>query len=87
MLYMYSFEQGGDDISALWYFKQIDPFLQLIDDSRLRVVNSILGEGALYGSSEDNTAVLEFLAAVIVTEDQSTESLVSLIINKLGRLS
>lgn len=50
-------------------------------------MNSILGEGALYGSSEDNTTILEFLAVVSVTEDQSTESLVSLIINKLGRLS
>lgn len=74
-------------VKAAFTDKTIDPFLQLIDDSRLRVVNSILGEGALYGSSEDNTAALEFLAAVTVTEDQSTESLVSLIINKLGRLS
>lgn len=68
--------------------KTIDPFLQLIDDNRLRALNSTLGaEGALYGSSEDNNAALEFLSALTITEDQSTESLVSLIISNLGRLS
>jgi hypothetical protein len=68
--------------------KTIDPFLQLIDDNRLRAVNSTLGDKiALYGSSEDNTAALEFLSAVTITEDLSTESLVSLIISNLGSLS
>eukprot|EP01018_Ginkgo_biloba_P032611 Gb_14070 [translate_table: standard] len=68
--------------------KTMDPFLQLIDDNRLRAVNVTRGEETiLYGSREDDCAALESLSSVTMATENSTESLVSLIISSLGKLS
>lgn len=66
----------------------VDPFLCLVEDSRLRAVNSASGHlPKLYGSKEDDNAALKSLSAVSLTENQAKESIGSLIVNSLGDLS
>ncbi|KAH9301851.1 hypothetical protein KI387_013434, partial [Taxus chinensis] len=67
--------------------KTADPFLQLIDDYRLRANASHGEEESAYGSHEDNALALKSLSAVNLNADQSRELLVSLIVSNLGKLS
>ena len=43
--------------------------------------------GLCYGSKEDDSAALKSLSAISLTESQSKESIVSVILNSLGDLS
>lgn len=62
-----------------------DPFLCLVDDSKLRAASGILS--MQYGSKEDENAALKSLSAVSLTESQSKDSITALILNSLGDLS
>ncbi|XP_020268718.1 uncharacterized protein LOC109844168 [Asparagus officinalis] len=66
----------------------VDPFLRLVEDSRLQaVIPASAHMSKLYGSKEDDTAALKSLSAISLTENQSKESIASLILNSLGNLS
>ncbi|XP_057870804.2 protein SEMI-ROLLED LEAF 2 isoform X1 [Cryptomeria japonica] len=67
--------------------KTMDPFLQLIDDYRLRSNSTPHEIKTAYGSDEDNAAALKSLSVVTLNSDQSREFLVSLVISNLGKLS
>eukprot|EP00252_Welwitschia_mirabilis_P005917 TRINITY_DN16504_c0_g1_i2.p1 TRINITY_DN16504_c0_g1~~TRINITY_DN16504_c0_g1_i2.p1 ORF type:complete len:988 (-),score=224.29 TRINITY_DN16504_c0_g1_i2:531-3071(-) len=64
-----------------------DPYLELIDDNRLKAVKSKFGPVTPYGSPEDDAAAKNSLSAIKIAEEQSTESLVSLIIRNVGKFS
>lgn len=66
----------------------VDPFLCLVDESKLRAVKPACGNlPAHYGSKEDDTAALKCLSEISLSKSQSRESIVSLILNSLGDLS
>lgn len=66
---------------------QVDPFLRLIDDCRLQAIKSASDNRCkVYGSKEDDTAALKSISAIVMGDDQSKESLVSMIIKSLGDL-
>nr|XP_029118121.1 uncharacterized protein LOC114912641 [Elaeis guineensis] len=65
--------------------KTVDPFLQLVEDSKLQAVNTTSDHLVkVYGSKEDDNSALISLSAVELTENQSKESMVSVILNSLG---
>lgn len=60
---------------------QIDPFLQIFDDSKLQaVMDSIRRPSVPYGSKEDDADALKSLAAIKLTDSQSKESIASMIV-------
>ncbi|EHA8590069.1 Protein EFR3 B [Cocos nucifera] len=64
---------------------KVDPFLQLVQDSKLQAVNTASDHLVkVYGSKEDDNSALISLSAVELTENQSKESMVSVILNSLG---
>ncbi|KAK0573140.1 hypothetical protein LWI29_003522 [Acer saccharum] len=68
--------------------KTVDPFLRLVGDCKLHVVNN--GGGHLrnvYGSKEDNEDAMKSLSAVEITENQSKESLAAIIVKFIARSS
>ncbi|KAL5986775.1 hypothetical protein ACLOJK_015108 [Asimina triloba] len=68
--------------------KMVDPFLRLVEDSKLRAVNAASSNHAnAYGSKEDDNAALMSLSAITITEEQSIESLASLVMHRLEELS
>ncbi|KAK1313502.1 hypothetical protein QJS10_CPA06g01533 [Acorus calamus] len=67
--------------------KTVDPFLQLVEDSRLQAVNPSNHHLKVYGSKEDDDAALRCLSAITITENQTKESMVSVIVKSLGSLS
>ncbi|XP_073010606.1 protein SEMI-ROLLED LEAF 2-like [Typha latifolia] len=68
--------------------KTVDPFLQLDEDWRLQAVGTADDcTTRVYGSKEDDDASLESLSAITMNEDQSKQSMVSLIMNSLGNIS
>ncbi|KZV15899.1 hypothetical protein F511_14538 [Dorcoceras hygrometricum] len=65
--------------------KVVDPFLCLIEDSKLKITEPGLGHHKFaYGSKEDDSSALTCLSEIKLTEDQTRESLVSIIIQNLG---
>uniref|UniRef100_A0A1D1ZEH0 Protein EFR3 B n=1 Tax=Anthurium amnicola TaxID=1678845 RepID=A0A1D1ZEH0_9ARAE len=65
--------------------KTVDPFLRLIDDCRLQAISTPSDNRLrVYGSKEDDNAALKSLAAIVMSEDECKESLVSLIMKSLG---
>ncbi|OVA19391.1 hypothetical protein BVC80_9055g12 [Macleaya cordata] len=73
---------------ALLTDKTIDPFLHLVEDSRLQAVkNESDCLVKVYGSKEDDVASLKSLSAIEITDDQSKESLASMVSRGLGNLS
>ncbi|XP_026662768.1 protein SEMI-ROLLED LEAF 2-like isoform X2 [Phoenix dactylifera] len=65
--------------------KTVDPFLQLVEDSKLQAVNTASDHLVkVYGSKEDDNCALISLSAVELTENQLKESMVSVILNSLG---
>ncbi|XP_073306164.1 protein SEMI-ROLLED LEAF 2-like isoform X1 [Primulina huaijiensis] len=68
--------------------KVVDPFLCLVEDSKLKITEAGLGhQEFVYGSKEDDSSALSCLSEIKLTEDQTRESLVSIIIQNLGILS
>nr|XP_016449644.1 PREDICTED: uncharacterized protein LOC107774580 isoform X3 [Nicotiana tabacum] len=67
--------------------KTVDPFLHLVEDSKLQAADSSSGYGkVIYGSKEDDSSAQKCLSQINITEEQSTESLVSLILKSLSNL-
>ncbi|XP_020242188.1 uncharacterized protein LOC109820429 isoform X1 [Asparagus officinalis] len=66
--------------------KTMDPFLCLVEDSKLNVASTAYDHHVkTYGSKEDDDAALQSLSAVVeLTDSQSKNTLVSLIVNSLG---
>lgn len=66
---------------------QVDPFLHLVEDCKLQAADSSSGYGkVIYGSKEDDSSAQKCLSQINITEEQSTESLVSLILKSLSNL-
>ncbi|KAK4414472.1 protein SEMI-ROLLED LEAF 2 [Sesamum alatum] len=68
----------------------VDPFLRLVDDCKLQAVDHRTGVddmGKVYGSKEDDEDALKSLSAIKISEQQSTESFASMILESLGKLS
>ncbi|XP_008784320.2 protein SEMI-ROLLED LEAF 2-like isoform X1 [Phoenix dactylifera] len=63
---------------------QVDPYLRLVEDCKLQAVNTVTEQlTKVYGLKEDDNAALESLSALAIMENQSTESMVSVIVNSL----
>ncbi|KAF7103309.1 hypothetical protein CFC21_104308 [Triticum aestivum] len=61
-----------------------DPFLHIVDDSKLQAVkDSPDNPSKIYGSPEDNASALKALEAIEVSESQSRECIVSTIMNNI----
>ncbi|KAA8520232.1 hypothetical protein F0562_014488 [Nyssa sinensis] len=68
--------------------KMVDPFLQLVDDSKLQAVNTGLDHlEKVYGSKEDDDDALKALSEIEITEDHSRESFASVIVKMLEKSS
>ncbi|XP_059668417.1 protein SEMI-ROLLED LEAF 2 isoform X2 [Cornus florida] len=68
--------------------KTVDPFLHLVEDRKLQAVNTGTHHPInAYGSKEDDKSALKFLSEIGTTEDQTTESLASVIVKNLENLS
>lgn len=64
--------------------RTVDPFLQLMDDCKLRAVNTGLDHPKkVYGSKEDNDDALKSLAAIEISQTQTKESFASMIVKML----
>lgn len=73
------------DLYAFMIWYQIDPFLRLVDDSKLQAVNSGPDQvREVYGSKEDNEDALRSLSAIEISESQSKESFATMIVQTLG---
>ena len=71
-----------------FYFYQVDPFLKLVEDCKLQVVN--LGQDnpkQVYGSKEDNENAAKSLSAVDQSESQSKKSFANLILQTCENMS
>ncbi|XP_074564652.1 protein SEMI-ROLLED LEAF 2-like isoform X2 [Curcuma longa] len=68
--------------------KTVDPFLQLVENSKLRAVKTTADNSSgTYGSQEDDNKASISLQAIELTESQTKESIVSVIMNSLSDLS
>ncbi|XP_077209775.1 protein SEMI-ROLLED LEAF 2-like [Tasmannia lanceolata] len=68
--------------------KTVDPFLNLVEDCRLQAVNiSSDHRMKVYGSKEDDNAAWKSLTGIVITENQSIESMASIIVKNLRKLS
>ncbi|XP_015898982.3 protein SEMI-ROLLED LEAF 2 isoform X1 [Ziziphus jujuba] len=65
--------------------KMVDPFLCLVDESKLQAVNSGSNANA-YGSKEDNSSAIKSLLKIVITEDQTRESYATEILKSLENL-
>ncbi|XP_065869828.1 protein SEMI-ROLLED LEAF 2-like isoform X2 [Euphorbia lathyris] len=63
--------------------KTADPFLRLVDESKLQAVDT----GKVYASKEDNQDAVKSLSAVEITENQSVQSLATMITKFRGTSS
>ncbi|EOX96658.1 Uncharacterized protein TCM_005862 [Theobroma cacao] len=68
--------------------KTVDPFLELVDDCKLQTAKTEPEHpGKVYGSKEDNEDALKSLSGIEIAENQSKESLATMIVKFLGNLS
>lgn len=65
---------------------QVDPFLCLIEDSKLQTIEVGGHKKVMYGSQEDDVSAQKCLSEIKLNEEQTTESLVSAIIKHLDNL-
>ncbi|TYG89541.1 hypothetical protein ES288_A12G107500v1 [Gossypium darwinii] len=72
---------------ALLTEKTIDPFLRLVDDCKLQTTKDELSPGKIYGSKEDDEDALKSLSEIHLAENQSKDSLATMIVKFLGKLS
>ncbi|KAL5225596.1 hypothetical protein ABZP36_012235 [Zizania latifolia] len=64
-----------------------DPFLRLVDESKLQAVKDSLDDPSkIYGSPEDNTNALKSLSAIELSESQSRECIVSTIMKNITNM-
>ncbi|KAL6540512.1 hypothetical protein OROMI_024395 [Orobanche minor] len=67
--------------------KVIDPFLCLVEDSKLQISNTGSGhQNIVYGSKEDDSSALKCLSEIKINADQTKESLVTVIVKNLDNL-
>ncbi|XP_043705000.1 protein SEMI-ROLLED LEAF 2 isoform X3 [Telopea speciosissima] len=67
---------------------QIDPYLELVEDTRLQAISIVSdGEKITYGSQEDEVAALNFLSSIEADNGQLKETLISHLMKKFGNLS
>ncbi|KAJ1400290.1 Armadillo-type fold [Sesbania bispinosa] len=66
--------------------KTVDPFLQLVNDSKLQAVTDTVRQPS-YGSKEDDEDALKMISAIKLTESQSKESFSTMIVQSLGKSS
>ncbi|KAG8367897.1 hypothetical protein BUALT_Bualt16G0120500 [Buddleja alternifolia] len=64
----------------------IDPFLCLVEDSKLQISEKE-HQKVIYGSQEDDNSALKCLSEIKIKEDQTKESLVSIILKNLSILT
>ncbi|KAG4169642.1 hypothetical protein ERO13_A12G093900v2 [Gossypium hirsutum] len=72
---------------ALLTEKTNDPFLRLVDDCKLQTTKDELSPGKIYGSKEDDEDALKSLSEIHLAENQSKDSLATMIVKFLGKLS
>ncbi|KAH6824536.1 hypothetical protein C2S53_010350 [Perilla frutescens var. hirtella] len=68
----------------------IDPFLRLVDDSKLQALDQKIVVGdmvKIYGSQEDNEDALKSLSTINISDDQSPEFFASMILKSMVKLS
>lgn len=65
---------------------QVDPFLCLVEDSKLQISETGEHQKITYGSQEDDSSALKCLSEIKINKEQTTESLVSVIIKNLDNL-
>ncbi|XP_006657548.1 protein SEMI-ROLLED LEAF 2-like [Oryza brachyantha] len=64
-----------------------DPFLHLVDESKLQAVKDSLDDPSkIYGSPEDNSNALKSLSEIELSESQSRECIVSTIMNNITNM-
>ncbi|KAL8494007.1 hypothetical protein ACS0TY_024982 [Phlomoides rotata] len=63
--------------------KSVDPFLCLIEESKLQTIDNGGHKKVVYGSQEDDVSAQKCLSEIKLNEEQTTESLVSAIIKHL----
>ncbi|GFP87741.1 protein efr3 homolog [Phtheirospermum japonicum] len=67
--------------------KVIDPFLCLVEDSKLQISDAGLGDqNIVYGSKEDDNSALQSLSEIKFNDTQTKESLVTVITKNLDNL-
>lgn len=72
---------------AVFSKKVIDPFLSLVGDSKLQVVDTGSRLGNVdYGSKEDDSSAMKCLSEIEITKDQTREHMVSIIVKSLDNL-
>ncbi|XP_057467859.1 protein SEMI-ROLLED LEAF 2 isoform X2 [Actinidia eriantha] len=68
--------------------KMVDPFLHLVEDCKLEAVDTGSQHSRIaYGSKEDDSSASKFLSGIAITEDQTKESLASVIVKSLENSS
>ncbi|CAN4089922.1 unnamed protein product [Withania somnifera] len=85
-----NYEAIGHTFSLVLLFSRakVDPFLHLVEDSKLQASDSTSVHGRVaYGSNEDDSAAQKCLSQINITEEQSTESMISLILKTFTNLS
>ncbi|XP_042000565.1 protein SEMI-ROLLED LEAF 2-like [Salvia splendens] len=63
--------------------KVVDPFLCLVEDSKLQISDAGLEKQNVYGSKEDNTAAIRCLSDIKLSGELTKQSLVSVIVRNL----
>lgn len=75
-------------VKAILTDKVVDPFLCLVDDCKLKTSDTGSDHPkTVYGSKEDDSSALRCLSEIKITQEQTTECLVSVIINNLHNLT
>lgn len=70
------------------FLLQVDPYLHLVQDGKLRAVNPGSDSASkVYGSKEDDEDALKALSQIKITEEQTRESFATTIVNSLENLS
>lgn len=67
----------------LFYLIQIDPFLQMVEDHKLKAVNSDQLLTVAYGCEEDDASALNTLSNIAVSTEHSRGTLVYEIVKSL----
>lgn len=63
----------------------MDPFLQLVDDCKVKAVDTGDHSEKVYGSKEDDEDALKSLSAIEITENLSKEYFAAMIVKFLGK--
>ncbi|CAI9779478.1 unnamed protein product [Fraxinus pennsylvanica] len=75
-------------VKAMLSNEMVDPFLCLVKDCQLQTVDAESDRAkTMYGSEEDDYSALKCLSEMNLTEDQTRESIVSVIVKNLDNLS